>query len=147
MPGNGPPAPDPDRPTGRTRAGGWLLVLAGLLAIGEPLGLAAEVDRRLPSLSHRGTAVVLLVLVRVAVTGFGVAAGLAIFNRRPHAAGMATLALALLGGVSLFALLTPILPSNRLPGTTGPLAVAVVIYYVGWIAYLRCSRRVRETVG
>jgi len=147
MPGNGRPTPDPGRPSPRERAGGWLLLLAGLLAIGEPLVLAAEVARLLPTLGYQGAAVVLLVLARVAVTAFGVAAGLAIFNRRPHATGMATLALALLGSVSLFALLTPILPSNRPPGTTAPIAVVVFAYYAGWIAYLRRSRRVRETMG
>ena len=122
------------------RAHGWLLLLGLLLAVGEPLTLALEVARLLPTLGMRGPAVVLLVLVRVGVTGFAVAAGLAILGRRPHAAGMATLALALLAAVSLVAVLTPILPTNRQPGTEWPVALAIVVYYVAWIVYLRRKR-------
>jgi len=123
-----------DRPSPRPR--GWLLLLALLLAVGEPLVLAQEVAHLLPTIGTRGPAVALLVLVRVGITGFAVAAGLAIFGRRPHAVGMASLALALLAAVSLVAVLTPILPTNRLPGTTWPTAVIIATYYTAWLAYL-----------
>lgn len=146
MPGKGLLAPEPPEGPTREALGGWLLVLALLLTVGEPLVLAPEVARLLPTLATRDPSVAVLLTVRVLVTGFGVSAGLAIFARRPHAAGMATLALTLLGGVSLLAMLTPILPSNRLPGTTAPAALAVLVYYAAWMVYLRRSRRVRETL-
>ena len=50
-------------------------------------------------------------------------------------------------GTGLVVLLTPILPSNRLPGTTLPLAAGLTVYYGAWLAYLSRSRRVRETFG
>jgi hypothetical protein len=127
-----------DRPAARPR--GWLLLLALLLAVGEPLALAQEVARLLPSLGMRGPAVILLVVARVVITGLAVAAGLAILGRRPHAVGMAKLALVLLAAVSLFSVLTPILPTNRLPGTTGPVTLVIAAYYGAWLVYLYRSR-------
>ena len=123
-----------DRPAPRPR--GWLLLLALLLVVGEPLLLAQEVAHLLPTIGMRGSAVGWLVLARVGVTGVGVAAGLAILGGRPHGAAMARLALLLLAAVSLVAVLTPILPSNRLPGTAGPIALLIVVYYGAWIVYL-----------
>ncbi len=123
------------------RPRGWLLLLALLLAVGEPLALAQEVARLLPTIGTRGPAVVLLVLVRIGITGLAVAAGLAILGRRPHAVGMAKLALALVAAVSLVAVLTPILPTSRLPGTTGPIAALIVVYYGAWLVYLYRSPR------
>ena len=123
-----------DRPAPRPR--GWLLLLALLLVVGEPLLLAQEVARLLPTIGMRGPAVGWLVLARVGVTGVGVAAGLAILGGRPHGAAMARLALLLLAAVSLVAVLAPILPSNRLPGTAGPIALLIVVYYGAWIVYL-----------
>ena len=124
-----------------SRPRGWLFLLALLLAVGEPLALAQEVAHLLPTLGTRGPAVVLLVLARVGVTGLAVAAGLAILGRRPHAVGMAKLALALVAAASLVAVLTPILPTNRLPGTTGPVAALIVVYYGAWLVYLFRSQR------
>ena len=129
-------------PSSRPR--GWLLLLGLLLAVGEPLALAQEVARLLPTIGMRGPAVILLVVARVVITGLAVAAGLAILGRRPHAVGMAKLAVALVAAVSLVAVLTPILPTNRLPGTTVPIAALIVVYYGAWMLYLYRSRRVRE---
>lgn len=134
-----------DRPAPRPR--GWLLLLALLLAVGEPLALAQEVAGLLPTIGMRGPAVVLLVLARVGITGLAVAAGLAIVGRRPHAVGMAKLALALVAAVSLVAVLTPILPTSRLPGTAGPIAALIAVYYGAWLLYLFRSRRVRKMSG
>jgi len=114
-----------------------MLLLALLLAVGEPLALAQEVARLLPTIGMRGPAVALLVLARIGITGLAVAAGLAILGRRPHAVGMAKLALVLVAAVSLVAVLSPILPSSRMPGFTGPIAAAIVVYYGAWLLYLR----------
>lgn len=135
-------APSPGR-----RLGGWLLALALLLIVGEPLTLAQEVSRLLPTIGMHGPAAIALLLLRVIVAAFGVAAGLAILGRQPSAAGMAKLAVVLLGIVSLVVVLTPILPTNRLPGTTGPIVVIIAVYYGGWFLYLCRSRRVRRTFG
>lgn len=131
---------DEERPIG-----GWLLVLATLLTVGEPLGLAPVVAHLLPTIAERGAAIAALLGLRVLTTAFGVAAGLALFGRRPHAVALARLALVLLGAVSVFSILTPILPSNLAPGLPGPVALVVVAYYVCWIVYLQRSRRVRAT--
>ena len=123
---------------------GWLRLLAVLLTVGEPLGLASTAARLAPTLGDRGAGVALLLVVRVVVTGFGVAAGLAIVGRRPHAARFAALALGLLATATLVSLLTPILPSDLPPDLTTPAVVAVAAYYGAWLAYLRLSRRVRR---
>ena len=122
----------------------WLRLLALLLTVAEPLGLAWSVAGLVPTLGFRGAGVALLLVARVLVTGLGVAAGLAIFGRRPHAARLAALALVLLAAASLVSLLTPILPSDLPPDLTTLAVVAVSAYYGAWLAYLRLSRRVRR---
>jgi hypothetical protein len=122
----------------------WLRLLALLLTVAEPLGLAWSVAGLVPTLGFRGAGVALLLVARVLVTGFGVAAGLAIFGRRPHAVRLAAAALVLLGVAALVSLLTPILPTNLPPDLTAPVAVAVAVYYGAWLAYLWLSRRVRR---
>jgi hypothetical protein len=122
----------------------WLRLLALLLTAAEPLGLAWSVSGLVPTLGFRGAGVALLLAARVLVTGFGVAAGLAIFGRRPHAVRLAAAALVLLGASALVSLLAPILPTNLPPDLRAPVAVAVTIYYGAWLAYLRLSRRVRR---
>jgi len=126
---------------------GWLRLLVFLLVGWEPISLGLAVARLLPTLGDRGLAAAGLVALRVLVAGLGVAAALALWNRRPHAVALARVALIASGLTGLVVLLTPILPSNRLPGTTLPLAAGLTVYYGAWLAYLSRSRRVRETFG
>lgn len=131
-------------PAANGKLPGWLRLLAALLTVGEPLGVASMAARLVPTLGVRGGAVALLPVARVLVTGFGVAAGLAIVWRRPHATRLAALALVLLASATLGSLLTPILPSDLPPDMTALAAAAVVTYYGAWLAYVRLSSRVRR---
>jgi len=65
--------------------GGWLLLLCRLLVVFHPLSLAITASNALSALSARGTAVALILLLRLAVVGFGMAAGRALQTVQPGA--------------------------------------------------------------
>jgi hypothetical protein len=118
----------------------WLRLLALLLIGWEPLSLALEAAPILPTLGDRGVLVFVALALRVAVAAVGVAAGLALWNRRPHGVGLARVALALSGACQLASLLTRILPTNLPPDRRALAAVAIVLYYGTWIVLLSRSR-------
>lgn len=126
--------------------GSWLRLLSFLLIVWEPLGLAPGIARLLPTLGDRGYGVALFLIVRVIVAGVAVAAGLAIWNRRAHAIGLAQVALVLSASCQLVALLTPILPTNLPPDRRLLAAAALFLYYAAWLAYLSRSG-VRKSFG
>ena len=99
----------------------------------------------LDALASGGLPAVLILLTRLIVTGFGIAAGLALLGRRPGAVTLAKVSLALSAATDVFVYTTPFFPSNRAPGET-PVYIAVsVTYSIVWIVYLFRSKRVRET--
>ncbi len=114
----------------------WLRLLALLLVVWEPVSLSLATAPILPTLADRGLLVGLALSVRVVAAGFCVAAGLALWNRRPHGARLAIVALALAGLTQLAALLTPILPTDLPPDLRLFAGVAIVVYYGAWIAVL-----------
>ena len=125
--------------------GGWLLVLCLLLLIWQPISLGLVASSMLDALASGGLAAVLILLTRLIVTGFGIAAGLALLSRRPGAVTLAKVSLALSAATDVFVYTTPFFPSNRAPGET-PVYIAVsVTYSIVWIVYLFRSKRVRET--
>ena len=125
--------------------GGWLLVLCLLLLIWQPLSLGLVASSMLDALASGGLPAVLILLTRLIVTGFGIAAGLALLGRRPGAVTLAKVSLALSAATDVFVYTTPFFPSNRAPGET-PVYIAVsVTYSIVWIVYLFRSKRVRET--
>jgi hypothetical protein len=133
--------PDPD-----TRAAGWLLVLCGCLALWQPLNLAAAAATALAALPIRGWPLGFLLMVRIGVTALGVAAAVAIIDRRPAALALARAALVLSCATDLFVYSTSIFPNNRMPGET-PLYVAwTIAFHGGWLLYLSRSKRVRKTL-
>src|ERR1700733_7013540 len=120
---------------------GWLLVLCGLLLIWQPFSTALVTSSALGSLAARGLPMALIMVLRILVTGFGVAAGLALLGRRPAAIGMARVSLVASAATDLIVYLTPYFPSNRAPGET-PLYVLVSLSYcTGWMTYLIRSKR------
>ena len=125
--------------------GGWLLVLCLLLLIWQPISLGLVASSILDALASGGLPAVLILLTRLIVTGFGIAAGLALLGRRPGAVTLAKVSLALSAATDVFVYTTPFFPSNRAPGET-PVYIAVsVTYSIVWIVYLFRSKRVRET--
>jgi hypothetical protein len=132
-----PPAP--------TRAGGWLLVLCRLLIVFHPLSLAVTASSVLNALFLRGAPVAIVLLLRLAVVAFGVAAGRMLQNLRPGAVEIARLALLASAALDVFVYTTPYFPSNRLPGDTTFYVAVSLAYHGAWLVYLARSKRVRMT--
>ncbi len=127
--------------------GGWLLVLCVLLLIWQPLSLGLLASGVLNDLALRGVPLALVLLLRVLVTAFGIAAGLALLNRRPAAVTMAKASLIVSAATDVFVYLTPYFPSNRMPGETPFYVAASLAYYAIWLAYLLRAKRVKNTFG
>jgi hypothetical protein len=122
---------------------GWLLLLCRLLVVFHPLSLAVTASGALSALSVRGTAVALILILRLIVVGFGMAAGRALQTLQPGAVTLAKAALLASAATDVFVYTTPYFPSNRPPGDT-PLSVAATLAYHGaWLLYLARSNRVR----
>jgi hypothetical protein len=125
--------------------GCWLLVLCALLIVWQPVSLGLVASGALDELPVRGLPLALVLLARLLVTALGIAAGLAMFSRRPAALAMAKVSLVASAAMDVFVYSTHYFPNNRLPGDT-PLFIAVSLaYYTIWIVYLFRSKRVRDT--
>jgi NADH:ubiquinone oxidoreductase subunit K len=125
---------------------GWLLLLCILLTVWNPATLAFVAAGRLENAGATNFALMLLG-IRVVVTGVGVAAGMALWRRRAAAVELAKASLVLsalevVGRLSLRAGVSEAPPGMRLP-----LALALVVYNGAWYLYLEKSRRVRATYG
>jgi len=127
------------------RIGGWLLLLSRLLVVFHPLSLAVTASNALGALAVRGTAVALILILRLVVVGFGMAAGRALQNVQPGAVTLARAALVASAATDLFVYATPYFPNNRTPGDTIYYAAASLAYHGAWLLYLFRSTRVRNT--
>jgi hypothetical protein len=125
--------------------GGWLLLLCRLLVVFHPLSLAVTASNALGSLSARGTSVALILILRLIVVGFGMAAGRALQRGQPGAVTLARAALLASAATDVFVYTTPYFPNNRIPGDTPLYVAATVAYHGGWLFYLARSKRVRAT--
>src|SRR4029077_20087848 len=121
---------------------GWLLTLSPALKVWQPLSLGLAASSALEAVAIRGWPLMIVIAVRVAVAGFGIAAGLAILGRHPGAIAMAKASLVLSALTDVFVYTTPYFPNNRLPGETPFYVAASLAYYSAWMAYLvkRTSR-------
>jgi hypothetical protein len=119
--------------------GRWLPVLARLMTLYQPIIVGLLTSRTVDSLAIRGREVLVLLLVRVLVTAFGVAAGLALRRHHARAVGLAKVSLLLSGATELFIVLTPSFPNSRGPGETPIWVAGILIYFGGWLAYLMRS--------
>ncbi len=125
--------------------GGWLLLLCRLLVVFHPLSLAVTASGALAALSVRGTAVASILVLRLIVVGFGMAAGRALQHVQPGAVTLAKAALLASAAVDLFVYTTPYFPNNRVPGDTPFYVAATLAYHGAWLLYLARSKRVRAT--
>jgi len=125
--------------------GGWLLVLSRLLILWQPIIIGLTTAQALTAIAARGTIVILLVLARALAAALGLGAGLAL-NRRHHGAVRLTeLSLLTSLTVEMLAYVTPSFPNNRGPGETPFWVLGTLLYYGGWLVYLRRSKRVAVT--
>lgn len=124
---------------------GWLLVLCILLAVWAPIALSFTASTALAALSVLGPSLGLLLVVRVGVAAFGLAAGVALFARRGPALQLARASLVLSAATDVFVYATPYFPNNRMPGDEVFYIAGTVAYCALWLAYLARSRRVSNT--
>jgi Ca2+/H+ antiporter len=125
--------------------GGWLLLLCRLLVVFHPLSLAVTASGALGALSVRGTAVAAILILRLIVVGFGMAAGRALQHVQPGAVTLAKAALLASAATDVFVYTTPYFPNNRVPGDTPLYVAATLAYHGAWLLYLARSTRVRAT--
>ncbi|MBI3492238.1 MAG: DUF2569 family protein [Acidobacteria bacterium] len=124
---------------------GWLLLLCRLLLVWQPLSLAVTASSALESLPLRGRPLAIILVVRVLVAALGIAAGLALQNRRAGAVGLAKIALIASAATDVFVYTTPYYPNNRPPGDTPFYIAASVAFCTVWLVYLVRSKRVQQT--
>ena len=129
----------------RSSVGGWLLLLCRLLIVWQPLTLALTAPAALSSVPVRGQVVLVLLIARLLVAALGIAAGLALQNRRDGAVRLAQIALVASAATDVFIYLTPYYPNNRPPGDTPIYVAGTIAFCAIWLVYLARSRRVRET--
>lgn len=111
------------------------LVLAFLLVVWAPFNLALAASAVIDRLLDRGLAAIALLIARLAVTGFGVAAGRALWNRRPGAMMLARWASGLSLAVVVVLATTSIWPTSLAPGIREPVAIANVAWHALWFAW------------
>jgi hypothetical protein len=125
--------------------GGWLLLLCRVLIVLHPLSLAVTASGALSALSLRGTATATILILRLIVVGFGMAAGRALQSLQPGAVTLARAALLASAATDVFVYATPYFPNNRPPGDTPLYVAATLAYHGAWLLYLARSKRVRAT--
>jgi hypothetical protein len=124
---------------------GWLFVFVRVLTVWEPLRFAWLASTTLSALNVRGPSLAVVLIVRLMVTAFGVAAGVALKSRHPSAPLLARTSVVISAAMDLFIYLTSYVPNNRMPGDT-PIYIAVSLtFWSIWLVYLFRSRRVRNT--
>jgi len=124
---------------------GFLRVLCLLLIVWQPISFGLVASGLLNRLAIRGWPFAFTLLLRVFVTAFGIAAGLALLRRHPSAVSLAKAALVASAACDLFIYTTPFFPNNRLPGDTTIVIAVSLAYHAIWLAYLFNSKRVRDT--
>lgn len=123
---------------------GWLGLLARVLVLWQPLSLGIVVSGALRSLDVRGLPLALVIVGRLSVAAFGVAAGLALWRRRPGAVSLARASLLLSAAADVFVYATPYFPNNRPPGDSTLILAASLAWYGIWLMYLWRSKTVRN---
>jgi hypothetical protein len=129
----------------RKGIGGWLQVLVRMLTLWHPIIYGLSSSAAIGAVSVRGPAVAIVIVARLAVVAYGIAAGMALRSTHNAAVRLAMTSLALSAAMDLFIYTTSYYPSNRMPGETPLYVVATLAYYAAWLLYLARSKRVRNT--
>jgi len=124
-----------------------IYILVFILTVWNPATLALYAASAVWSLPSRSTISLVFLGARFIITSVGVAAGMALWLRRPGAVRLAKLALVLFAIEAVIRLSTRVDLSNAPPGTRLPLALVIIVHNAGWYLYLQISRRVRAAYG
>jgi hypothetical protein len=116
-----------------------------LLLVWQPVSLATTMSGLVDELSARGAGLGIILLARLLGAGLGIAAGLALFQLKPGAVGIAKASLVFSAIVDIVVYATPYSPNNRPPGDATLILAISLLYYTVWFAYLVRSKRVRAT--
>lgn len=122
-----------------------ILLLVFILTIWNPASLALHAASTVAQLDSRSTLSVIFLGARIVITSIGVAAGIALWLRRPGALTLAKLALALFGIEAAVRFSSRIDLGSAPPGTRLPLAVFIILHNAAWFLYLQRSRRVQDS--
>jgi hypothetical protein len=125
----------------------WILPLILILTIWNPATLALHAASVVWNIGTRPPLSLAFLAVRLIITSVGVAAGIALWLRRPGAVWLAKTALTLFAVEAVARLSTGVDLGNAPPGTRLPLALVVIVHNAAWYAYLQISRRVRGAYG
>lgn len=118
-----------------------VVVLCAYLAIWIPLNAAALASSALPSLGERGAFAVLELAVHVLSAALCFGAGWMLWERNPAGVGLGAVALGVHAIVTVQGLHVSTLPRDVPPGLAGPLTAGTIVFTIGWLLYLRRSRR------
>ena len=124
-----------------------ILLLIFILAVWNPGILALQAASTAWSIESRSTLSIVFLAARLILTSIGVAAGIALWLRRPGAVSLAKLSLMLFGAEAVVRLSSRVDLGSAPPGTRLPLAVFVILHNAAWYLYLHFSRRVRLAYG
>ncbi len=131
--------------TSPTGVGGWLRLLGIILVAWGPLSVGLSLAGALAAIPVRGDTLAILIVFRLGVAAFGVASGLALLDARGLALPMARISLIATAATNAFIELTPLYPSNRIPGDEWIAVGGSLLHAGAWLIYLARSRRVRNT--
>jgi hypothetical protein len=92
----------------------------------------------------RGWLAVIELIWAGAVAAISAAAALSLWMERPHGVPLAKLALVLSTLRGIQSLYWTALPSNAPPGTQGLYTAAMVVFSLGWLAYLSNAERLEH---
>jgi hypothetical protein len=124
-----------------------IVLLVFILTIWNPGTLALNAASVVWSMDSRPALSVAFLAARLIITSIGVAAGIALWLRRPGAVSLAKLSLALFGIEAAIRLTSRADLGGAPPGTRLPLALFVILHNAAWYLYLHLSRRVRAVYG
>ena len=125
----------------------WILPLIFILTVWNPATLALRAASMVSNIESRSTLSIVFLAARLIITSVGVAAGMALWLRRPGAVWLAKLALMLFAIEAVVRLASRVDLGSAPPGTRLPLAMFVILHNGAWYLYLQISGRVRAAYG